>query len=55
MPYTDKADITLKAGWNRLLLKITQNIGPWEFCARICRRDDQRLDNIRIDAAHKGN
>ena len=54
VPYTDKADITLKAGWNRLMLKITQNVGPWEFCARICGRDGRPLDNIRIDAAHKG-
>ncbi len=54
IPYTDKANITLKAGWNPLLLKITQNLGPWEFCARICARDGRRLDSIRIDAAHEG-
>ena len=52
--YTDKADVTLKAGWNPLLLKITQNNGPWEFCARICGRDGAALSNIRIDADHKG-
>ena len=52
--YTDKADVTLKAGWNRLLLKITQNNGPWEFCARICGRDGRALANIRVDAGHEG-
>jgi len=52
-PYTDKADVALKAGWNRLLLKITQNDSPWEFCARICGRDGRKLGNIRIDAEHE--
>ena len=52
--YTDKADITLKAGWNPLLLKITQNQIPWEFCARICRRDGGTLTTIRIDPSHSG-
>ena len=54
MPYTDKADVTLKAGWNPLLLKITQNEIPWEFCARLCRRDGKPLDDIRVDPAHQG-
>ncbi|MGB2821785.1 MAG: hypothetical protein WBF17_12440, partial [Phycisphaerae bacterium] len=52
--YTDRCDVALQAGWNPLLLKITQNQHPWEFCARICRRDGRRLDGIRIDAAHEG-
>ena len=54
IPYTDKANVTLKAGWNPLLLKITQNDSPWEFCARICRRDGKPLDGIRIDPTHQG-
>jgi len=54
IPYTDKANITLKAGWNRLMLKITQNNGPWDFCARICSRKGERIDDIRIDCTHKG-
>ncbi|NQT50942.1 HEAT repeat domain-containing protein [bacterium] len=53
-PYTDKADITLTAGWNPLLLKITQNDSPWEFCARIARRDGKPLRTIRFDPAHEG-
>jgi len=52
--YTDRADVTLQAGWNPLLLKITQNDSAWEFCARVCRRDGRRLDGIRVDAAHEG-
>ena len=54
IPYTDKAPVTLKAGWNPLLLKITQNQIPWEFCARICRPDGKPLTGIRIDPAHQG-
>jgi len=53
-PYTDRAEVTLRAGWNPLLLKITQNDSPWEFCARIRGRDGKRLDGIRVDAAHEG-
>jgi len=52
-PYTDKVNVTLKAGWNSLLLKITQNNLPWEFCARICRRDGKPLRTIRFDPAHQ--
>ena len=54
VPYTDKANITLKAGWNPLMLKITQNNVPWEFCARICDRDGKPLPTIRFDPAHEG-
>ena len=53
-PYTDRANVTLQAGWNPLLLKITQNDSPWEFCARICRRDGKPLRTIRFDPAHEG-
>jgi len=53
-PYTDKANVTLKAGWNPLLLKITQNDSPWEFCARIRARDGKPLHTIRFDPAHEG-
>lgn len=53
-PYTDKADVTLKAGWSPLLLKITQNDSPWEFCARLCDRDGEPLGGLRFDPAHEG-
>ena len=54
VPYTDRADVRLRAGWNPLLLKITQNNSPWEFCARLRDRDGQPLKDIRADAAHEG-
>jgi hypothetical protein len=52
--YTDRTDVSLKAGWNPLLLKITQNNLTWEFCARLCRRDGGKLEGVRFDAAHEG-
>jgi hypothetical protein len=53
-PYTDKTDFALKPGWNPLLLKITQNDSPWEFCARICAPDGTPLRHLRFDPAHEG-
>jgi len=54
IPYTDKVNVALKKGWNPLLLKVTQNQIPWEFCARICGRDGKHLEGIRIDPYHEG-
>ena len=54
IPYTDKVDVALEKGWNPLLLKITQNQIPWEFCARICARDGKPIDGLRIDPNHEG-
>ena len=55
IPYTDKANVTLKAGWNALMLKITQNNVPWEFCARLAhRRKGKTLEGIRTDCMHEG-
>ncbi len=54
-PYTDRADITLKPGWNQLLLKITQNNSSWAFCARVCHRDGAPLSSIRVDATQTPN
>lgn len=54
IPYTDKVNVTLEKGWNPLLLKITQNQIPWEFCARICGQDGKRLEDLRFDHDHEG-
>ncbi|MBN2449729.1 MAG: ThuA domain-containing protein [Lentisphaeria bacterium] len=34
-PAADKADVTFQAGWNSLLVKVTQIGGHWGMCARI--------------------
>ncbi|MBW1812013.1 MAG: hypothetical protein JRJ87_27760, partial [Deltaproteobacteria bacterium] len=53
VPGTDKANVTLNQGWNRLMLKITQNIGPWEFCARIRNAEGGKVEGIEIDCLHR--
>ena len=52
-PGSDRANVTLNQGWNLLLVKITQNNLPWEFCIRLRKPDGTRLEGIRIDCAHK--
>jgi HEAT repeat protein len=47
---SDKVKVTLQQGWNRLLLKITQNNMAWEYCARLTRPDGARLAGLQIDA-----
>ena len=56
IPYTDKVQIKLKAGWNPLLLKITQNQIPWEFCVRITTRNGkgEPVSGVRTDHMHEG-
>lgn len=44
----DTADVKLKQGWNSLLLKITQNKGPWEASLRIRAPDGGELKGLRV-------
>jgi hypothetical protein len=46
-PASDKVNVTLHAGWNPLLLKITQNNQGWAFCVRIRNTDGSHLDGVR--------
>jgi hypothetical protein len=52
-PGSEKVKVMLHAGWNPLLLKITQNNLGWEFCARIRNADGSHLDGLRCDSAPK--
>ena len=47
-PAQDKAEVTLKQGWNRLLLKITQSGGGWAACARFRRLDGSKLEGLKV-------
>jgi hypothetical protein len=47
---SDKVDVTLKQGRNKVLLKITQNNLPWEFCVRVVGRDGSAVEGLRFDA-----
>ena len=46
-PAQDKVEVTLKQGWNRLLLKVTQNGGEWAACARLRRLDGSKLKGLK--------
>ena len=46
-PGEDKADLTLKQGWNTLMLKITQGGGEWSVCVRIRKLDGSKLDGLK--------
>jgi hypothetical protein len=41
-------NVDLKAGWNELLMKVTQNNLGWEFSARLTKPDGSRLDGLRF-------
>lgn len=47
-PGDDKADVTLKQGWNRLLLKVTQGGGQWAVCARLRKTDGSKLEGLKV-------
>lgn len=40
----DSIALTLRAGTNRLLLKICDDAGPWSFCARLTDPEDRPLE-----------
>jgi len=46
-PGQDKVEVTLKQGWNPLMLKVTQGSGEWAVCARIRQLDGSKLDGLR--------
>lgn len=50
-PGADKVNVTLRPGWNVLMLKITQHVLGWEFCARFTQPDGIRLEGLRFDAS----
>ncbi len=49
-----KANVTLRQGWNALLLKITQLTGPWQFCARLATPDGEPLKGLKVRATPPG-
>jgi HEAT repeat protein len=49
-PGSDKVDVTLKAGWNSLLLKVTQLNQGWAFCVRLLTPDGSHLDGLQFAA-----
>ena len=50
-PGSDRVDVTLRQGWNTLVLKVTQNNLGWEFCSRIVGPDGSPLEGLGVDAS----
>jgi HEAT repeat protein len=49
-PEEHKVNAKLRSGWNSLMLKVTQDTGPWEFCLRITKPDGGKLENVKVQA-----
>ena len=47
----DFSDVTLRPGWNRLLLKVHNGTGAWGFLMRITGRDGAPLSGARFSTA----
>ncbi len=50
IPGDDKVKVALEHGWNKLVLKISQDGGLWGACARIRRADGTAPTGIKITA-----
>lgn len=53
-PGDEKVKISLKKGWNELMIEVVQHTSAWEFCARIQTPDGKKLPGLKVDAAHGG-
>ena len=49
----DRIAISLQAGWNTLLLKVTNDDGGWAACARVRAPDGGPLPSVRAEAGDK--
>jgi len=52
-PGSDRVDIVLTEGANRLLVKVVQDHRRWRFCARLTRADGAAIEGIRVDCSAK--
>jgi len=53
IPGEEKVNVSLKQGWNTLVLKIGQQTGPWAFCARLRAPDGGPLAGVYADATRE--
>ncbi|HEV7923819.1 MAG TPA: HEAT repeat domain-containing protein [Verrucomicrobiae bacterium] len=49
-PGSDGVDVTLKGGWNTLLLKVTQFNQGWGFCVRFAQASGEPVARLRISS-----
>ena len=45
----DRVELTLRAGWNRLLFKVYQGKGGWGLAARLIHPDGRPFDDLAYD------
>lgn len=50
VPGEHKVAVSLKKGWNTLMLKITQDTGPWEFCLSLRAPDGGPPAGLKVQA-----
>jgi len=48
-PGSDVVKVTLKEGWNPILLKVVNHGGGWGFAMRVRNADGSRLDGLKFD------
>ncbi len=48
-PGQDKAPVTLKEGWNPLLVKLTQAQGQWSLVVRFRSSDGGKLEGLKVE------
>jgi HEAT repeat protein len=46
----DKVPVSLKKGWNTLMLKITQGGGDWAFCCSVRSPEGKRIPGLKFEA-----
>lgn len=51
-PGEDTVEVPIQAGWNSLLVKLTQNTSTWGMCLRVQDRDGNPLDGILVNDLH---
>jgi len=51
-PVTSRISLSLREGWNLLMLKILHSRGAWEFSVKLYKPNGDRLDGLRYDADH---
>jgi len=48
-PGQDKVDVTLKEGYNPMLVKLVQDAGQWAMCVRLRAPDGGKLEGLKVE------
>jgi len=47
-PGADKVDVSLKQGWNQLMMKVTNGSGNWSACARVRSPEGEHVEGVKF-------